>query len=76
MLSFLSLSGFDIFMENFEANNVDGEVLTKLTRATLKTELGIESLGAREKLLKAIDHFRIKQSRPASARAHSPATGM
>jgi hypothetical protein len=52
VLEFIQLAGFGMFVGNFEQNNVDGELLTKLTRATLKTELGIDSLGARDKFLK------------------------
>lgn len=67
--SFLLSQGFDRYVDAFERNDVDGEVLMKLTRGTLKSELGIESLGAREKIIKAIDSMRIRQQsfkRPAS----------
>jgi len=52
VLEFLSAAGFRSLKPAFAKNNIDGELLSRLTRATLKTEIGIASLGVREKLIK------------------------
>ena len=50
--TWLEANGFGRFVELFEKNEIDGEVLNQLTNDDLK-ELGLP-LGARKKLLSAI----------------------
>eukprot|EP00698_Gefionella_okellyi_P016507 TRINITY_DN4726_c0_g1_i2.p1 TRINITY_DN4726_c0_g1~~TRINITY_DN4726_c0_g1_i2.p1 ORF type:complete len:346 (+),score=79.59 TRINITY_DN4726_c0_g1_i2:52-1038(+) len=51
------------YVDNFRRNNVDGALLMKLTRASLKSDLDIVSLGHRDRICKGIDTRRIELDR-------------
>ena len=57
--------GLDQYAETFRANDIDGELLCRLTNDDLK-DIGVVSLGHRKKLLEAIADL-------GSAPAASPA---
>lgn len=46
------IDGIPDYSLSFSANNIDGALLMKLTRTTLKQELEIWSLGHRDKILR------------------------
>ena len=46
------IDGLPNYAGKFAEHNVDGALLIKLTRAALKDELGITSLGHRDKILR------------------------
>ncbi|XP_037552630.1 WD repeat, SAM and U-box domain-containing protein 1 isoform X2 [Nematolebias whitei] len=50
--------GLQGLVDRFKANNMDGTELLRLTKETLASELGIESVGLRGKLLRKVEELR------------------
>ena len=58
--------GLEQYAPAFRANDIDGEVLRRLTADDLR-ELGVASIGHRRRLLDAITAFRTAELPPALA---------
>ncbi|KAM4592877.1 WD repeat, SAM and U-box domain-containing protein 1 isoform 1-T3 [Odontesthes bonariensis] len=54
----LEEEGLRGLVDKFQANNIDGTELLSLTKETLASELHIESLGLRSKLLRKVEELR------------------
>lgn len=54
----LAEEGLVGLVDKFKANNIDGTELLSLTRETLASELGIESVGLRGKLLRKVEELK------------------
>ncbi|XP_023188541.1 WD repeat, SAM and U-box domain-containing protein 1 isoform X1 [Xiphophorus maculatus] len=50
--------GLQGLVDKFKANNIDGTELLSLTKETLASELGIESVGLRGKLLRKVEELK------------------
>ncbi|MED6288578.1 WD repeat, SAM and U-box domain-containing protein 1 [Characodon lateralis] len=50
--------GLEGLVDKFKANNIDGTELLSLTKETLASELGIESVGLRSKLLRKVEELK------------------
>ncbi|KAM4744362.1 LOW QUALITY PROTEIN: WD repeat, SAM and U-box domain-containing protein 1 [Anableps anableps] len=50
--------GLEGLVDKFKANNIDGTELLSLTKETLASELGIESVGLRGKLLRKVEELK------------------
>uniref|UniRef100_A0A3B3VLU4 WD repeat, SAM and U-box domain-containing protein 1 n=1 Tax=Poecilia latipinna TaxID=48699 RepID=A0A3B3VLU4_9TELE len=50
--------GLQGLVDKFKANNIDGTELLSLTKETLASELGIESVGLRSKLLRKVEELK------------------
>lgn len=50
--------GLDGLVDTFRTNNIDGTELLNLTKETLASELHIESVGLRSKLLRKVDELK------------------
>ncbi|XP_013858434.1 WD repeat, SAM and U-box domain-containing protein 1 [Austrofundulus limnaeus] len=50
--------GLQGLVDRFKANNMDGSELLRLTKETLASELGIESVGLRAKLLRKVEELK------------------
>lgn len=56
--SWLVEEGLEDLVDSFKANNIDGPELLGLTKDTLTTELHIESVGLRGKLLRKVEELK------------------
>jgi len=65
--------GLERYGPAFRENNIDGEILARLTAEDLK-ELGVALVGDRRKLLEAIATLRASESVPNTARNAPPKT--
>ncbi|KAJ0056384.1 hypothetical protein NL108_006904, partial [Boleophthalmus pectinirostris] len=54
----LGEEGLEGLVETFKSNNIDGTELLSLTKETLSSELHIESVGLRSKLLRKIEELK------------------
>ncbi|PWA18926.1 WD repeat, SAM and U-box domain-containing protein 1 isoform X2 [Gambusia affinis] len=54
----LAEEGLQGLVEKFKANNIDGTELLSLTKETLASELAIESVGLRGKLLRKVEELK------------------
>ncbi|KAK7913179.1 hypothetical protein WMY93_013390 [Mugilogobius chulae] len=54
----LGEEGLEGLVETFKSNNIDGTELLSLTKETLASELHIESVGLRSKLMRKIEELR------------------
>ncbi|XP_072321089.1 WD repeat, SAM and U-box domain-containing protein 1 [Eucyclogobius newberryi] len=54
----LGEEGLEGLVETFKSNNIDGSELLSLTKETLASELHIESLGLRSKLLRKLEELK------------------
>ncbi|KAI7807924.1 WD repeat, SAM and U-box domain-containing protein 1 isoform X1 [Triplophysa rosa] len=59
VLSWLREEGLEAVMDAFRSNNMDGEELLSLTKETLSSDLHIESLGVRSKVMKKIEELKM-----------------
>lgn len=57
--SWLREEGLDIMVDVFKANNIDGPELLVLNKDTLATDLKIDSLGLRSKILRKIEELKL-----------------
>ncbi|XP_066521073.1 WD repeat, SAM and U-box domain-containing protein 1 [Hoplias malabaricus] len=57
--SWLREEGLESLIDTFKANNIDGAELLSLSKDSLSSDLHIESLGLRSKVLKKIEELRI-----------------
>uniref|UniRef100_A0A8B9KIS9 WD repeat, SAM and U-box domain-containing protein 1 n=1 Tax=Astyanax mexicanus TaxID=7994 RepID=A0A8B9KIS9_ASTMX len=58
VLSWLREEGLESLIDTFKANNIDGAELLSLSKESLSTDLRIESLGLRSKVLRKIEELR------------------
>ncbi|KAL6484625.1 hypothetical protein MHYP_G00066700 [Metynnis hypsauchen] len=56
--AWLQEEGLDVLVNTFKANNIDGHELITLTKETLSTDLNIESLGLRGKVMRKIEELK------------------
>ncbi|KAM9398073.1 WD repeat, SAM and U-box domain-containing protein 1-like isoform 1-T1 [Salvelinus alpinus] len=56
--AWLCEEGLQALVENFKANNIDGAELVSLTKETLASELNIESVGLRSKVLRKVEELK------------------
>uniref|UniRef100_A0A673HIB7 WD repeat, SAM and U-box domain-containing protein 1 n=1 Tax=Sinocyclocheilus rhinocerous TaxID=307959 RepID=A0A673HIB7_9TELE len=59
VLAWLREEGLEAVIDMFKSNNIDGEELLSLTKETLSSELHIESLGLRSKVMKKIEELKM-----------------
>ncbi|XP_073726910.1 WD repeat, SAM and U-box domain-containing protein 1 [Misgurnus anguillicaudatus] len=57
--AWLREEGLEAVIDAFKSNNIDGEELLSLTKETLSSELHIESLGLRSKVMKKIEELKM-----------------
>ncbi|XP_048885511.1 WD repeat, SAM and U-box domain-containing protein 1-like isoform X2 [Brienomyrus brachyistius] len=57
--AWLCEEGLDALVSTFKANNIDGAELLGLTKETLTTELKVDSLGLRNKLLRKVEELKM-----------------
>ncbi|MCJ8730029.1 hypothetical protein PDJAM_G00113750 [Pangasius djambal] len=57
--AWLREEGLESLVDKFKANNIDGAELLLLTKETLSSELHIESLGLRSKILQKIEELKM-----------------
>ncbi|KAJ8003552.1 hypothetical protein DPEC_G00149540 [Dallia pectoralis] len=57
--AWLCEEGLEVLVETFKANNIDGVELLSLTKETLCSELNIESLGLRGKVLRKVEELKL-----------------
>ncbi|XP_062862561.1 WD repeat, SAM and U-box domain-containing protein 1-like [Trichomycterus rosablanca] len=56
--AWLQEEGFDALIHTFKAHNIDGPELITLTKEILATELNVESLGLRSKIIRKIEELK------------------
>ncbi|XP_030643169.1 WD repeat, SAM and U-box domain-containing protein 1 [Chanos chanos] len=56
--AWLSEEGMEALVSTFKANNIDGRELVSLTKETLATELHVDSVGLRGKVLRKIEELK------------------
>ncbi|KAG7466911.1 hypothetical protein MATL_G00147380 [Megalops atlanticus] len=56
--AWLCAEGLEPLVRMFKDNNIDGSELIRLSKETLATELGIESVGLRNKLIRKIEELK------------------
>ncbi|TRY82481.1 hypothetical protein DNTS_029962 [Danionella cerebrum] len=59
VLSWLQEEGLEAVADIFTSNNIDGGELLSLTKETLSSDLHIESLGLRSKIMKKIEELKM-----------------
>lgn len=59
VLAWLREEGLEAVTDAFKSNNIDGEELLSLSKETLSSDLHIESLGLRSKVMKKIEELKM-----------------
>ncbi|KAJ8282379.1 hypothetical protein COCON_G00048980 [Conger conger] len=57
--AWLSAEGLEVLVGSFKANNIDGGELISLTKDTLASEMNIDSVGLRNKVMRKIEELKM-----------------